>query len=104
MIVREKRFNAVKKRLLNFKNNFILVELKADFHPKRNTTESILKGTIRTKPRLDDRRKKNMILILLNSQFGTSLILERHSKKVMNQYFPIYKKLGYIYIQFTITQ
>ena len=45
--------------------------------------------TIRTKPRLDDRRKKNMILILLNSQFGTSPILERHSKKVMNQYFPI---------------
>ena len=35
------------------------------------------------------RRKKNMILILLNSQFGTSPILERHSKKVMNQYFLI---------------
>ena len=56
LIVCEQRFNTVKKRLLDFKNKFILVELKTGFHPKRNTIESILKGTIRTKPRLDDRR------------------------------------------------
>jgi hypothetical protein len=34
------------------------VELKTGFHPKRNTTESILKGTIRTKPRLEAATKE----------------------------------------------